>query len=794
MTHVVLTVSVLICAYTEARWNDLVEAIQSLRQQSRKPTQIIVVIDHNPALFVRAQRHLVGVVIIENLEQRGLSGARNSGLRVAQGDIVAFMDEDAIAAPDWLERLLAHYHDPNLLGVGGSIEARWQTARPAWFPHEFDWVVGCTYWGMPLQVARVRNLIGCNMSFRRSLFKEIGGFRNDIGRVGTLPVGCEETELCIRAQQRWPHAEFLYDPDAHVWHRVPESRANWRYFLARCYAEGSSKALTAQYVGSSAALASERTYVLHTLLAGVITGLGDCLWGHFYGAGRAVAIVAGLATTVAGYIRGRLGQMFRRKQVHAEPPAPGFKPTQLCEVELSQALPALRPSAFGSIYQRLLLLIRLHGQPLGLLDLKVPSTGMSAEDLAVQIWRSQAESIQSHLRQDSVPFVERLGVDGIEETHLARCLHDYQTMLANAPFVSVIIATHDRAASLKVTIDSLLAMDYPDFEIIVVDNHPTSEETKQLIGNHYGLAANVRYVREDQPGLAVAHNRGLRELHVLTNGQNKSCEEAQEENWLTLRSEIVAFTDDDVRVDRQWLTRMVQAFQAAENVGCVTGMILPAELQTPAQEWIEQYGGFNKGFERQIYDLQEHRPANPLYPYSAGSFGSGANMAFRCSALRALGGFDPALGAGSKSMGGDDLAAFLAVLLAGYRLVYEPAALLYHSHRRDYAGLRRQAYGYGVGLTAYLTKVIIDQPVRLFDFLLCLPAGLQHIFGAQSPKNAKKQANYPKELTRLERLGMLYGPIAYLASRWQLRCKQSALAECNQQEQFQNEKYSNETA
>ena len=140
-------------------------------------------------------------------------------------------------------------------------------------------------------------------------------------------------------------------------------------------------------------------------------------------------------------------------------------------------------------------------------------------------------------------------------------------------------------------------------------------------------------------------------------------------------------------------------------------------------------------------------------------------MAFSTAALRAIGGFDPALGAGSLAMGGDDLAAFFQVVTHGYRLVYEPSAILYHWHRRDYAGLRRQAYGYGVGLTAYLTKTIVDQPSRLLDFVIRMPQGLAYVFSDKSPKNAKKLGDYPHELTTIERRGMLYGPIAYLRSR-----------------------------
>ncbi len=163
----------------------------------------------------------------------------------------------------------------NVIGVGGAIEPVWLEGRPAWFPEEFDWVVGCTYHGMPQTQTGVRNLIGCNMSFRREVFGLVGGFRDGIGRVGTRPVGCEETEICIRINHRWPNRKLLYDPQARVNHRVPPNRATWHYFRTRCFSEGLSKSLVTQYVGSKDGLASERTYTFHTLPRGVLRGAAD---------------------------------------------------------------------------------------------------------------------------------------------------------------------------------------------------------------------------------------------------------------------------------------------------------------------------------------------------------------------------------------------------------------------------------------------------------------------------------------------------------------------------------------
>jgi glycosyltransferase involved in cell wall biosynthesis len=300
-------VSVVICAYTEARWDDLLAAIVSVDdQRGRTPLEIVVVIDHNAALLDRVAAAHLDVVLTENVYARGLSGARNSGVKLAQGDIVAFLDDDAIADPGWLEALVATYDDPTVAGAGGAIRPLWATGRPAWWPEEFDWVVGCTYRGMPIRRAVVRNVIGCNMSFRRELLGTIGGFSDGIGRIGTRPLGAEETELSIRLSRRWPDRSIVYEPAAAVDHRVPAGRATFRYFRSRCYAEGLSKAAVSKLVGSSRALATERSYAVRTLGGGVLTALGHWVRGDGAALGRALAIVAGLTITTAGYVVGTI--------------------------------------------------------------------------------------------------------------------------------------------------------------------------------------------------------------------------------------------------------------------------------------------------------------------------------------------------------------------------------------------------------------------------------------------------------------------------------------------------------
>ena len=313
MTDTILDASVIICAYTEKRWDDLVAAIESVQQQNAR--EIVVVVDHNPALLTQVQAYFPGVIGIENSEPQGLSGARNSGVAIAQGTLVAFLDDDAMAEPDWLARLCRCCEDPQVMGTGGTVEPYWLSKQPKWFPEEFYWTLGCTYQERPEKPIVVRNPFGGCTCYRRELFEAVGGFRTGIGRDRSArPMGGEETELCIRARQHWPERIFLYEPGAIIHHRIPAARATWRYFRTRCYAEGLSKAVVAQYVGTKDGLASERSYIVSNLVRGVTHGLKDTFVRHdIAGIARAGAIVAGLITTMSGYLVGSIKQRFQRR-------------------------------------------------------------------------------------------------------------------------------------------------------------------------------------------------------------------------------------------------------------------------------------------------------------------------------------------------------------------------------------------------------------------------------------------------------------------------------------------------
>ena len=297
--------SVLICTYTAARWDDLDRAIRSVMHQSVEPHEIVVVVDHNPQLELQVRRAFPEVVLTANRYAQGLSGARNSGVEIATGEVIAFLDDDAEADVDWLRYLRRSYSNPDVIGVGGVAEAAWDTGRPAWFPDEFDWVVGCSYRGLPTRLAPVRNLIGTNMSIRRDVLESTGGFSNQLGRVGADTAGCEETELCIRATDRDPHKFFAHEPAARVMHRVPQARSSWRYFAERCWSEGNSKAVVSKLSTGRKTLTTERSYTTRTLPAGVARNVADALSRRRPGGlARAGSIIGGFTMTAAGYLRG----------------------------------------------------------------------------------------------------------------------------------------------------------------------------------------------------------------------------------------------------------------------------------------------------------------------------------------------------------------------------------------------------------------------------------------------------------------------------------------------------------
>ncbi|MEU0496668.1 glycosyltransferase family 2 protein [Mycobacterium sp. NPDC006124] len=294
-----------ICAYTMQRWQDLRASVDSVLAQEWPVDEVLLVIDYNDQLFEAAVDHYGAdprVKVLRNDAGRGLSGARNTGLQAATSDVVAFLDDDARAESSWSRAMVGHYGVEDVAGVGGYAAPQWPAGRPWWLPAEFDWVVGCSYVGQPMVVTPVRNFLGCNMSLRRDAMVSVSGFDSAVGRVGSKPTGCEETELCIRISQRTPSARLLFDPEMRVLHTVTGERTTFRYFVSRCYHEGRSKAMVSRLVGAADGLSSERSYVTKVLPRAVARGLASFSAAGFV---RATVVVTGVLLTTLGYAKGQ---------------------------------------------------------------------------------------------------------------------------------------------------------------------------------------------------------------------------------------------------------------------------------------------------------------------------------------------------------------------------------------------------------------------------------------------------------------------------------------------------------
>ncbi|HZD67018.1 MAG TPA: glycosyltransferase [Acidimicrobiales bacterium] len=420
-------------------------------------------------------------------------------------------------------------------------------------------------------------------------------------------------------------------------------------------------------------------------------------------------------------------------------------PTQVAAVELGHPGRVTDPTGARldrPRTARALVLVRLHGHPVALVVVDTAGGFPDPEDLLAAGGPQVAAAVRGHLRQDRGP-ARRPAETGLGVATTPACLEGRRAALARARPVTVVVATRDRPAHLARCLDALVDLDYPTYEIVVVDNDPTSEAAAAIVAARRD--GRIRYVREPRRGLAAAHNTGL----------------------AVAEGDIVAFTDDDVVVDGHWLAELATGFDAADDVACVTGLILPAELETPAQVLAAQHGAFAKGLGARVVDRGIHRPHDPLFPFAAGRLGSGANMAFHADTLRGLGGFDPATGAGTPARGGDDLAAFLAVVADGHRLAYRPSALVWHHHRRDPAAPAAQAASYGTGLGAYLASSLLHRPRLVPTFLRLVPAGLAE--ARASSARAALPPPWREELARLERRGLILSPVAYGLSRWRTR-------------------------
>lgn len=384
-------------------------------------------------------------------------------------------------------------------------------------------------------------------------------------------------------------------------------------------------------------------------------------------------------------------------------------------------------------------LVRLHGEPLGHLDAPCGQDGVDVSALRQRALAAFSQRVRSHL------LVEGLSsdVDAVVPTASSACPNAIEADRT----VTVVVCTRSRSELLESCLEHLGRLTYERLDILVVDNAPTDDSTRATVARWTARDPRVAYAVATQPGLSAARNRGLSEA----------------------KGDVVAFTDDDVWVDSDWVHGLVRGFRRRPDVGCVTGLVGSARVTTPAEAYFDaRTASWSGRMVPDLFDLTQAR--GPLYPYSAGVFGTGANFAVTRGVMLDLGGFDVALGAGTATRGGEDLDAFVRLLRAGVAIAYEPSALVWHHHRADDEALNKQMFGYGSGLSAYLTKCVLDRSARVEVFRRVLP-GVRRLVSLheQTQDRLPMGTARPAGVTRHELLGALAGPLLYARSRRAVR-------------------------
>lgn len=297
----VVDASVIICCFTEDRFDDTLNAVESVRSQSVGPREILLVVDHNRSLLERLDGYWPDVTVLANENARGLSGGRNTGVSHARGWAVAFLDDDAVAGPNWIEQFFVGLRELGATGWGSAVLPNWDGRPPRWLPPEFLWTVGCSWSGLPTSTSQVRNVIGASMAFRRSAIVDSGGFADGFStRRGRIPGGCDETEMCIRLA-RDTDARILYDPSATVRHRVRRERTSLSYFTRRCIGEGIAKVSVMRLAAVRGSLDEERRHLTSVLPRAAARELLAAARGDVGGVARLAALLWGTIATVAGY-------------------------------------------------------------------------------------------------------------------------------------------------------------------------------------------------------------------------------------------------------------------------------------------------------------------------------------------------------------------------------------------------------------------------------------------------------------------------------------------------------------
>jgi GT2 family glycosyltransferase len=419
------------------------------------------------------------------------------------------------------------------------------------------------------------------------------------------------------------------------------------------------------------------------------------------------------------------------------------------ECEVSTGIPAIAAVAAGG---HALVLVRVFGEPIGMLSVRSSGAGLTPGELAREIVAELEPELRERIVQCGLAWTGELPTGGLHPPIIPNFVATRERVMRDGPQITVAVCTRDRTEDLALLLESLRNQEYQRLAILVVDNAPSDDRTRRLV---HGFASDleVSYVTEPRPGLSWARNRAIEECDT----------------------EVIAWADDDEICDRWWTAELARAFVEVPGADAATGIVVPGELETQSQVWFEQYSGVRRGrgFARHVFSPATAAQQSPLYPLPP--YGAGANMAFRREAIDRVGRFDTALGAGTSTLAGEDTAALSALLLAGGTIVYQPSAIVHHRHRRDYAALRRVMLGYGRGLSAYYASMVAHRPSCLPELVKLSRQALRDQLTHGGGRLGELDG-FPGELLRLNRKGLMQGAFMYPGARLRARRLANGLA------------------
>ncbi len=734
-----------------------VRCVQTIRGHARSPVEVIVVENRPAASNVRdalADAFQDSTVRYVEEPTPGLSRARNAGLAAASGPMVAFVDDDVVVDECWLDALRAAFAaQPDATCVTGQIEPlELGTQAQSLLEQYATFGKGSTRRvfaldnppdDVPLFPYTAGHFgSGANMAFRREALLELGGFDPCLG-AGTPAKGAEDMDICIRLILSGQ--TLVYEPRAIVRHRHLDTM---RLLRGKVFSYGIGLgALIAKHLTSG----PDRSRLLRLIPGGIsylLSPRSRKNAAKATGYPRQLNLIEwmGLLSGPLAYTRSRRSEVTSQgapssRERAADAPEASMRRVWSGELELSNPVPEIKPplTESGAAFDEARLLIRVLGEPIGFMEAPLSSGGVDLHQVVEKMDPDLGERLERQLASSGLP---PLGEIAAGRRRGGTSAPDWIAE-SDGPLVTVIVCTRNRAQGLLRCLHSIRCLRYSNLEILVVDNAPADDSTMDAVLQAAGEDARLRYVRETRPGLSVARNRGLREA----------------------RGELIAYTDDDVRVDPLWVDAILRGFRRRADVGCVTGLVASASLERRAEQYFDARVGWSSSCEQRLFEAKASRADSRLHPYAPGVFGTGANVAFESDAIRALGGFDESLGAGSPTCGGEDLDAFVRLLRSGQTLSYEPAALVWHEHRVSETDLQKQMYAYGKGLSAYLCKFLFARGSGL-DVARRLVVGVLHAGRlARRSRTAANRSGVARGLLTAELRGWLAGPWAYLRAR-----------------------------